>query len=162
VVAVRVVAARAHDRRLQIVVANDARYAAKVAKRPLMESQERFELLIPDRLFVAVARVPQRHPKHPGPPPLAGRRLERGRAGEEVDLRLGAGGAMEHPDDAARPRDRAHEPLDRLVARAVAVLLDEVLPDALDGQSGIEFFGDDLAIVAGREPARAGKRLGRV
>ena len=87
-VTVGIVEARAHDRGFEIVVANDARDAAEVAERALMQPQERLELLIPDRFFVAMARVAQRHAKHPRPSPLARRRVERRRAAEEIDLRL--------------------------------------------------------------------------
>ena len=99
-VAVRIVEAGAHDGRFEIVVTDDERHAAQIAKRALVEAQERLEPLIPDGLLIAVARVAERHAKHPGPPPLAGRRVERGRAAEEVDLRFGAGGAVK---DADRP-----------------------------------------------------------
>ena len=93
-VAVGIEEARAHDGRLEIVVADDQRHAAEVAERALVQAQKRLELLIPDRFLVAVPRVAQRHPKHPRPSPLARRRVERRRAAEEIDLRLGPGRAV--------------------------------------------------------------------
>ena len=72
---------------------------------------------------------------------------------------------MKHADGSARRRDRPHEALHRLVARAVAVLLDQVLPDALQAQTGVEFLGDRRAIHRGAEPRarrRAGERFGRI
>lgn len=48
---------------------------------------------------------------------------------------------MKDTDGSARRRDRPHESLHRFVARAVAVLLDQVLPDALQAQTGVEFLG---------------------
>ena len=165
VVAVRVVEAGADDCGLQIVVAHDARHAAEIAKRALVEPQERLELLVPDRFFVAVAGVPQRHAKHPRPTPLARRSIERGRATKEVDLSFGTGRAMKHADRSSRRRDRPHEPLHRFVAGAVAVLLDEVLPDPLQAQARVQFLGNRRAIEDGREPRarrRAGERFGRV
>jgi hypothetical protein len=47
--------------------------------------------------------------------------------------------AVKHADRAARGRDRPHEPFDRFVAGAVPVLLDQVLPDPLQAQTGVEF-----------------------
>jgi len=55
VVDVRIVETRAGDARLQIVVPYDSRHAAQVAEGALVEPEKRLELLIPDRLFVAVA-----------------------------------------------------------------------------------------------------------
>ena len=49
---------------------------------------------------------------------------------------------MEDADGSTRRRDRPHEPFHRFVARAVAVLLDQVLPDPLDAQAGVELLGD--------------------
>ena len=142
--------ARAHDGGFEIVVANDRGHAAEIAERALVQPQKRLELLIPDRLFVAVARVAERHAKHPRPSPLARRRVERRRAAEEIDLAFGAGRAVKDADGSARRRDRPHEPLHRLVARAVAVLLDQVLPDPLQAQTGVELLGDRRAIHARR------------
>ena len=56
-VAVGIEEARAHDRRFEIVVADDQRHAAEVAERALVQPEKRLELLIPDRFFVAVPRV---------------------------------------------------------------------------------------------------------
>ena len=111
-----------------------------------------------------MTRVAQRHAKHPRPTPLAGRGLERRRAAEEIDLRFGPGGAMKDAHGPTRRRDRPHESLHRLVARAVAVLLDQVLPDPLHAQARVELLGDRLAIDGGAEPRprrRAGERFGR-
>ena len=119
---IRIEEARAHDGGFEIVVANDRGHPTEIAERALVEPQKRLELLIPDGFFVAVARVAERHAKHPRPSPLAGRRVQRRRAAEEIDLAFGAGGAMKHADGPARRRDRPHESFHRLVARAVAVL----------------------------------------
>ena len=83
---VRVVEARPDDGGLEIVVPHDFRHAAEIAERVLVQPQKCLELLIPDRFFVAVARVAQRHPKDPRPTPFAGARLERGRPLEEIHL----------------------------------------------------------------------------
>ena len=50
---VRIVEARAHDGRLEIVVPDHPRHTAHVAEGVLVEPEERLEPLIPDRLFVA-------------------------------------------------------------------------------------------------------------
>jgi len=55
VVAIGIIEAGPDHRRFQIVVADDARDAAEVAKRVLVEPEERLDLLIPHRFFVAVA-----------------------------------------------------------------------------------------------------------
>jgi hypothetical protein len=89
VVAVGIEEARAHDCGFEIVMAHDLRDAAEIAKRALVRSEERLELLIPDRFLVAVARVAERYPRDPQPSPLPGAGVERRRATEEVDLRLG-------------------------------------------------------------------------
>src|SRR5262249_18061274 len=91
VVAVWIEETRANDRRFEIGVPHDLRHATEVAKRALVQPQKRFELLIPDRFFVSVPRVPERHPKHPWSSPFAGRGIERRRPAEEIDLRLGSG-----------------------------------------------------------------------
>ena len=70
------------------------------------------------------------------------RDVERRRAAEEIDLAFGAGGTVEDADGSTRRRDRPHEPFHRFVARAVAVLLDQVLPDPLQAQTGVELLGD--------------------
>lgn len=130
-----------------------------------MQREERGELLIPHRLFIAVARVAQCHPKHPGPTPFPGRRVERGRAAEEIDLRFGAWGAMKDAHGTTRRRDRPHESLHRLVARAVAIHLDQVLPDPLDAQACVELRGNRLPVDPrgkSRPRCRAGKRFGRI
>ena len=142
VVAVGIEEAGAHDGGFEIVVADDRRHAAEVAERALVQPEKRLELLIPDRFLVAVPRVAQRHAKHPRPAPLAGRGVERRRAAEEIHLRFGPGRAVKDADGPARRRDRPHEPFHRFVARAVAVLLDQVLPDPLQAQAGVELLGD--------------------
>ena len=163
VVAIGIEEARADHGGFEIVVTNDLRHAAEVAKRALVQAKKRLEFLIPDRFLVAVPRMAERHPKHPRPAPLAGRGVERRRAAEEIHLRFGAGRAVKDADRPARRRDRAHEPFHRFVARAVAVLLDQVLPDPLQAQPGVELLGDGRAIERGREsrPPGAGERFGR-
>ena len=164
VVAIRIEEAGAHDGRFEIVVADHLRHAAEIAKGSLVQPEKRLELLIPDRFLVAVPRMAQGHPKHPGPPPLARGGIERRRPAEEIHLRLGAGRAVEDPDGSARRCDRPREPFHRFVARPVPVLLDEVLPDALQAQTGVEFLGDRRAIARRGEPParwRAGERFGR-
>ena len=156
---------RAHDGRFEIVVTDHHRHAAEIAERSLVQPEKRLELLIPDRFLVAVPRMAQRHPKHPGPSPFARRGVERRRPAEEIHLRFGAGRAMKDADGSTRRRDRPYEPFHRFVTRAVPVLLDEVLPNALHGQTGVEFLGDRRAIERRGEPPardRAGERFGRV
>jgi hypothetical protein len=145
-------------------VANHEGDAAEIAKRAFVQAQKRRELLIPHGFFVAVPRVAERHPEHPRPTPLTRRGLERGGPLKEIDLRLGPRGAVEDADGPARGRQRPHESLHRFVTGAVAVLLDQVLPDALQTQPRVEFLGDGLAIDRGGEPASpvgAGERFGR-
>jgi hypothetical protein len=163
-VAVGIVEAGAHNGGFEIVVAYDPRDPTDVAKRPLVQPQERLELLIPDRFLVAMPRMAERQAKDPRPTPLAGRRIERRRSAEEIDLSLGSGGAVKDPDRAALRRDGAHEALHRFVAGAVAVLLDEVLPDPLQAETGVELLGDRRPIYGGGKPRarrRAGERCGR-
>src|SRR5262245_36208944 len=93
----------------------------------------------------------ERHAKHPGPPPLARARIQRRRATEKVDLGFGAWGAVKHANGTPRRGDRPHEPLHRFVAGPVTVLLDEVLPDPLQAQTGIELLGDGRPIGDGGE-----------
>ena len=109
VVAVGIIEAGADHGGFQIVVANDARHAAEIAKRPLVQPEKGLELLIPDRFFVAVSRVAKRHAKHPRSTPLARGGIERRRAAEEIDLCLRARRAMKHADGPASRRQRAHE-----------------------------------------------------
>src|SRR5262245_15775169 len=124
VVAIGIVKTGADDGRFQIVVPHHTRDATEVTKRAFVEPEERLELLIPDRFLIAVAWVAERHPKHPRPTPFTGGRVERRRAAEEIDLRFGPWGAVEHAHGPPLRRDRPHEPLHRFVAGAVAVLLD--------------------------------------
>jgi hypothetical protein len=165
-VAIRIVEARADDRRFEIVVADDERDAAQVAERPLMQAKERLEPLIPRGFFIAVARMAQRHAKHPRAAPLAGLRVERRCAAKEIHLRLRAGRDVKDPDGASPDDEGADEPLHRFVAGGVAKLLDEVLPDALEAQARVEFLRDRGAIRGGLESrsfgGRAGEHFGRV
>src|SRR5207247_1845565 len=92
---------------------------AQPRDRAIPVPQKRLELLIPDRFLVAVPRMAQRHPKHPGPSPLARGGVERGRAAEEIYLCLGPGRTVKDADGAASWRDRPHKPFHRFVARAV-------------------------------------------
>ena len=162
VVAVRIEEARPHHRGLEIVVTNDFRDPTEVAERAFVQAKKRVEFLIPDRVFVAVPRVAQRHSKYPRPSPLTGGGIERRRAAEEIYLRFGARCAMKDADGAASRRDRPHEPFHRFVARGVAVLLDQVLPDPLPAQPGLELLGDGRAIQCRRESwTGAGERFGR-
>jgi hypothetical protein len=165
VMAVGIVEAGSDNRRFEIVVADDRRHAAEIAKRALMEPEERLELLIPDGFFVPMARVPQRHPEDPGPAPFAGARVERRSATEEIDLGFRPRGAMNHAHGPPPRRERPDESLHRFVAGPVAVLLDQVLPDSLQAQAGIELLGDGGPIDRRGKPApgrRAGERFGRI
>ena len=129
IVAIGIEETRRHDGRFEIVVPDDRRHPAEVAEGALVQPEKRLELLIPDRFLVAVPRMAQRHPKHPGPSPLARGRVERGRPAEEILLRLGPGRTVRDADGSPRRRQRPHKPFHRFVARAVPVFLDEVLPD---------------------------------
>jgi hypothetical protein len=164
VVAIGIEEAGAHDGRFEIVVPDNRRYATEVAEGALMQPEKRLELLIPDRFLVAVPRMAQRHPKHPGPSPLARGGVERRGASEEIHLRLGAGRAVKHADGSPRRRQRPHKPFHRFVAGAVPVLLDEVLPDPLQAQTDVEFLENGGPIDRRGEPrarGRAGERFGR-
>ena len=97
-VTVRIEEARAHDRGFEIVVANDRWHTPEIAERALMEPQERLEFLIPDGLFVAVARVAERQAKDPRPSPLAGARVERRRTTEKIHLSFRTGRAVKDTD----------------------------------------------------------------
>ena len=165
IVAIGIEETRAHDGRFEIVVPYDRRHASEIAEGALVQPKKRLELLIPDRFLVAVPRMAQRHPKHPGPSPLARGGVERGRAAEEIYLCLGPGRTVKDADGAASWRDRPHKPFHRFVARAVPVFLHEVLPDPLHTQTGVELLGDRGAIESRGEPPpwpRAGERFGRV
>jgi hypothetical protein len=165
-VAVGIVETRADDGGLEIVVANHERDAAQVAERALVQAQECLEALIPRGLLVAVARVGERHAKHPRATPLAGLRVERRRAAEEIHLRLGAGRTVKDADGASPHREGADESLHRFVAGGVAKLLDQVLPDPLQAETRVEFLGDRRAIRRGHGSRsfsrRAGEHYGRV
>jgi hypothetical protein len=78
-------------------------------------------------------------------------------------LSFGPRRAVKHADDAALRCDRPRESFHRFVTGAVAVLVDEVLPDPLEAQPGVELLGDRLTIDRGRESwPRAGERFGRI
>jgi hypothetical protein len=159
---IRIEEAGPEHRDLLIVDADHARHAADVAKRALLHAQKRREALVPHGLFVAMPRVAQRHPKDPRPLPLAGGRLERGRAAEVIDLALLARRADEHAHRAARRRQGPDVALDRLVTGAVAEVFDEVLPDALGTQAGVELLADRVVVARGAEARGAGERRGRI
>jgi hypothetical protein len=133
VMAVGVEEARAYDRRFEIVMTHDERHTTQIAECALVESEEGLELLIPHRFFVPMARVTEREAKDPRPPPFTGRDIERRGATEEIDLPFGAGCAMKHPDRSTGRREGPHEAFHRFVARAVAVLLDQVLARSVAG-----------------------------
>lgn len=154
--------ARAEHGDLLIVDADHARHAADVAKRALLHAQKRLEALIPHGFFVAMPGVTQRHPKHPGPLPLAGGRVERRRAAQEVDLALLPGGADEDTDGPPRRRERPDVALDRLVAGAVPEVFNEILPDALGTEPGVELLADRVVAARGAEASGAGLSLGRI
>ena len=89
-------------------------HAPEIAERALVQPQERLELLIPHGFLVAVARVAQRHPKHPRPAPLARRRVQRRRAAEEIHLAFGARARSEtrrRPGASARSSARTASPI---------------------------------------------------
>jgi hypothetical protein len=79
-------------------------------------------------------------------------------AGPKVDLSFDARQAL-HPPDRQRPRgaERAHEPLDAVVARLESAL-DEVLMDPLRSEVLGELGQDDLAVRLTR--ARTADRSG--
>jgi len=113
--------AGAHDGCFEIVMANDERDAPEIPEGALMQPQERLEFLIPHGLFVTVAGVAQGHAKDPRPSPLAGPGVQCRRAAEKVHLAFRAGRTVKHADGPPRGRDRPHEALHGLVARAVPV-----------------------------------------
>ena len=155
---------RAHDGRFEIVVTDDHWHPAEITEGPLVQPEKCLEFLIPDRFLVAVSRMAQGHPKHPGPSPFAGRGVERRRAAKKIDLPFGTRRTVKDADSPAGRRDRPYESLDRLVARAVPVLFDQILPDPLQAQAGVEFLSDRRAIQRCGEPrarSRAGERFGR-
>lgn len=161
---IRVVQACPHDGRLRIIVTNEAGNSSEVAKGVLVKSEEALQLLISHGLLVAVSRVRERHPEHPGPPPLSRVGIERGGALEEVHLGLFPRFGMDDAGGANRPGQSTDESLHRLVATRVAVLLHEVLPDPLAVQSGVELLEDHLAVRRRRgafRQARAGEHFGR-
>jgi hypothetical protein len=165
-VAIRIVETCADDRRLEIVVADHEPDPAQVAECPLMQAKERFGTLIPHRLLVAVARVSERHAKHPRTTPLAHLCFERRCAAKEVDLRLSPGRAVKDPDRSPPHRERADEPFHRFIAGSVAKLVDQVLPDPLEAEARVKFLGDRGAIRGGfgsrSFPRRAREHFGRV
>jgi hypothetical protein len=164
IVAVGIEEARAHHGRFEIVMTDDRRHASKITEGALVQPEKRLELLIPDRFLVAVPRMAQCHPKHPGPSPLARGGVERGRPAEEIHLCLGPGRTVKDADGSPRRRHRPHKPFHRFVARAVPVLLHQVLPDPLHTQTGVELLRDRRAIEPRgepRAPRRAGERFGR-
>lgn len=156
-------------------MANDAWDTAQVAKRVLMQAEEALQVLFPDGLFVAVARVGECHPEDPGTTPLAGT-IESWDALEEIDLSFLARFRVHDAGDADRPGKGADVALHRFVAVTVAVLFSKVLPDALGGQTQAELL-DDRVVEAGcfrtgreqgpgehfgRISIRAGERFGRI
>src|ERR1700704_1753343 len=112
VVDIGIVKARADDAGLEIVRTDDRGDAAEIAKRPLMQSEKRGELLIPDGLFVAVPRMAQREAKDPRALPLARRGLERRRAPKKIGLAFLPGLTFEDPDRAPAWRHRPQVSLD--------------------------------------------------
>src|SRR5215207_8847205 len=104
------------------------------------------------------------HAEDPRSTPFARGALERGGPAEEIDLAFGPRSTVEDADGSPRRGDRPHEPLHRFVTGAVAVLLDEVLPDPLQAQTRVELLGDRRAVRRRGEPrarCRAGERFGR-
>ena len=146
IVAIGIEETRAHHGRFEIVAADDRRHAAEIAEGALVQPEKRLELLIPGRFLVAVPRMAQRHPKPPGSSPLARGGLECGRPAEEIHLRLGSGRTVKDTNGSPHRRHRPHKPFHRFVTRAVPVFLDEVLPDPLHTQTGVELLGDRGAI----------------
>ena len=129
-----------------------------------MGAQEAAPVLAPQRLLVPVPAAAQRHPEDPGSPPLPGHRVQhQGRALEVVHLGLLPRRVLHDVHDLGPTApDPPHEPLHREIPVGEAVLLAEVLPDPLSGQTplhpGLDHRSERLA-GAGRTRPRAGDRV---
>ena len=86
VVRVRIVEAGADHRGLEIVVAYDLEHAPEVEEGVLVAAQEGLELLVPDRLLVAVTRAAQASSGRPRADATGPSRSEGRGTPEEVDL----------------------------------------------------------------------------
>ena len=161
---VGVVQAAPDHRCLEIVMADDLDHAPKREEGVLMGAQEAAPVLAPQRLLVPVPAAAQRHPEDPGSPPLPGHRVQhQGRALEVVHLGLLPRRVLHDVHDLGPTApDPPHEPLHREVPVGEAVLLAEVLPDPLSGQTplhpSLDHHSERLA-GAGRTRPRAGDRV---
>ena len=116
-------------------------------------ARKALELLIPDRFLVAVTRVAQRHPEHPGTAPLARLAIEGRRALEVSPPALLPRQAVHHAAGALLRSKRPYVALHRLVAVAVREALHQVLEDALDRQPELELLRDRVVVRGCREAA---------
>jgi hypothetical protein len=132
-----------------IVVANDLGDAADVVEGVLVKPEEGLELLIPDGFLVPVTGMAQRHPEDPGSLPATGLDIEGRSSLEEIDLGFLSRVAVVDTHSPLRALQAPDVALDRLVGVAVAVRLDQILPDALDGQPEVEFLDDDVVVGGG-------------
>ena len=111
-----------------------------------MQVEKRLEFLIPDRFFVAMTRVAQRHPKDPRPSPLARGRVERRRAAEEIHLRFGPRRTVKDADGPEGRRDRPREAFSPMPSMSRIRVVRWGTAKAPSGAESISFRGH-----AGRE-----------
>jgi len=146
-------------------VAADGRDSPEVTEGALVQPQEGLDLLVPGRLLIAVPGAAQGHAEDPRAPPLPGLGAEGGSALKEVDLCFFAWGAVIDAHHVGRPFQAPGVALDRLVAATEPELLDQVLPDPLQAQTGVELLDNRLVVGRGRGTRgkhRAGERFGRI
>ena len=73
---------------LEVIKSLDTGYAPKIKEGILVGTHERYLLLLPHRLFIAVTAAVEYHPEYLGAPPPSTLRVKRQQLLEEVNLRF--------------------------------------------------------------------------
>ena len=132
----------------QIVEHHHARTATEPAKGFLVELGPGLRTGTKDQQADRLAAVAQRHHEQPSAPVLAAFVVAHHRTGAVIDLGFFAGCGQDDPDGLRRvsAAQFAHEAVDRLIAAAIAVLINQVLPDGHGVAPAVKPKLDGLAI----------------
>jgi hypothetical protein len=137
--------------RLEIVQTYDPGHPAEIKEGVLVGPDEGYLVLLPHRLFVAVATARKYHPEYPGTAPPSTFRVKGRWSIEEVHLRLFARQVLHDSRQfRAMALYLANKAFYRAVAMAEMVIILQILPDTLGAQPfGYRGFDDGAVRLTG-------------